>query len=101
MMRFRTMFWSYFYRTIDFEQLADQSYLGSNRFFPIMEETHTCENEHRRKRTQICVRFSLCSFSHVRVLVKVRFVQCAFSLSLKLFLNPAMAIPIATLLEIH
>ena len=33
MMRFQTMFWSYFYRTIDFEQLADQSYLGSNRFF--------------------------------------------------------------------
>ena len=32
-MRFRTMFWSYFCCTIDFEQLADQSYLGSNRFF--------------------------------------------------------------------
>ena len=41
MTRFRTMLRSYFYRTIDFEQLTDQSYLGSNRFFHAESESET------------------------------------------------------------
>ena len=41
MTRFRTMFQSYFYRTIDFEQRADQSYVGSNRFFHAESESET------------------------------------------------------------
>ena len=41
MTRFRTMFQSYFYRTIDFEQLTDQSYVGSNRFFHAESESET------------------------------------------------------------